>query len=201
MNRTRSISATSVLLSVLLASLVGCAGQRTIAPPQEAPQERAEYVIGQGDQLRIAVWRNDELTVEVPVRTDGMISVPLVDDVQASGLTPLQLKAAIAEKLADYITNPDVTVVVMNMGSKRVFVLGEVARATPVPIIQEMRVTDAISLAGGFSQFADRGDVKIIRREGLEEQEFAFDFDAYVAGRAPGTNLLLQPGDTVIVSD
>ena len=81
------------------------------------------------------------------------------------------------------------------------FVLGEVARSAQVPLIQDMRVTDAISLAGGFSQFADKGDVKIIRRDGLEEQEFEFDFNAYVAGRAPGTNLLLQPGDTVIVSD
>ena len=162
---------------------------------------RSEYVIGLGDQLKITVWRNEEISGLVLVRTDGMISVPLVDDIQAEGLTPEQLKVAIVEKLEEFIATPDVTVSVFQANSKRIFMLGEVNSPGPVPILQDMRVTDAISAARGFGQFADRGDVRVIRRQGHDEVEYIFDYEAYVRGRAPGTNILLQPGDTVIVPD
>ena len=163
--------------------------------------EKAEYVLGAGDMLLIRVWQNPELSVQGPVRPDGKISVPLLDDVQAEGLTTLELKEVLTRDLSEYISNPDVTVVVEAIGSKHVFVVGEVMRSGPVPLGKDVRVLDAISTAGGFGPFADKKRVRIIRRSGSGEVEYRFNFDAYVAGKAPGTNLLLVPGDTIVVPD
>jgi polysaccharide export outer membrane protein len=180
-------------------ALAACGTTRATPPPQDAPQA-GPYLIGEGDILAVRVWKNQELSVEVPVRPDGMISVPLVNDVKAATLTTDQLKDEITAKLSEFITNPDVTVVVLRADSKRVFVLGEVLRPGPVQLASALSVLDAISAAGGFSPFADEDDIKIIRRlpDG-QELEFFFDYDAYVRGRAPGTNVNLQPGDTVVV--
>jgi polysaccharide export outer membrane protein len=180
-------------------ALAACGTTRATPPPQDAPQG-GPYLIGEGDILAVRVWKNQELSVEVPVRPDGMISVPLVNDVKAATLTTDQLKDEITAKLSEFITNPDVTVVVLRADSKRVFVLGEVLRPGPVQLASTLSVLDAISAAGGFSPFADEDDIKIIRRmpDG-QELEFFFDYDAYVRGRAPGTNVNLQPGDTVVV--
>ena len=191
----------SSLLVVTLGLLLACASQRTAPPLEEAPMEQAEYVIGAGDDLRIVVWKNPELSGDVPVRTDGMISVPLIDDIRAEGLTPTQLKQQIVDGLAEYITAPDVTVVVVKPNSKRVYVIGEVVRSGPIPMLQDLRITDAVAAAGGFGPFANKGRVRVIRRSGREEEEFVFDYDAYVKGRAPGTNIVLRPGDTVVVPD
>jgi len=183
---------------------LGCASERGGLPPEFEPPAPTpgEYVIGSGDTIQVRVWKNQELSVEVPVRPDGSISVPLLDDIPAAGMTTAQLKDVITRELEEYISHPDVTVLVTQMGSKRAYVLGEVARSGPVSLSTPMRITDAISVAGGFGPFADKGDVKLIRRtpDG-GEQEFDFNYDAYVGGRAPGTNLVLQPGDTVVVPD
>jgi polysaccharide export outer membrane protein len=130
-----------------------------------------------------------------------MISVPLLDDVQAAGLTAEQLKEVIAEKLAEFISNPDVTVVVSSMQSKRIYVLGGIARPGPVLLATDTRVTDALSQAGGFTTFASRDAIRIIRRTEDGEVEYGFDYDAYIKGKAPGTNMILRPGDTVVVPD
>jgi polysaccharide export outer membrane protein len=183
----------------LVMGLTACQTARPMPPPQEAPPA-GPYLIGEGDVLAVRVWKNQELSVEVPVRPDGMISVPLVNDVKAAGLTTDQLKQDLATKLSEFITNPDVTVVVLRADSKRVFVLGEVVRPGPVALASQLYVLDAISAAGGFTPFADEDDVRIIRR-GADgnEIEFQFDYDAYVMGRAAGSNIALQPGDTIVV--
>ena len=140
----------------------------------------------------------------VPVRPDGRITVPLLDDVQAGGLTPLELKQVLTQGLRAYLTiaEPDVTVVVIEVNSKRVFVVGEVARPTTLPLSQDLRVLDAITLAGGFKTYANRGSIKVLRRtKDGGVIEYIFDFDAFVAGDAPGSNLVLHPGDTIIVQD
>ncbi len=155
--------------------------------------EKADYVIGAGDKLTIRVWKNPELSVGVPVRPDGKISVPLLDDVQAEGFTAIELKEVITRDLSEYVTNPDVTVVVEQI-NKAVYVLGEVGRKGPILLASDLRVTDAISAAGGFGTFADKKRVKVIRRSENGEVEYRFNYDAYVAGKAPGTNLLLVPG-------
>ena len=164
--------------------------------------DRAPYTIGVTDVLRINVWKNPELTVEVPVRPDGMISVPLINDVQAEGLTPEELKEVITRELAEYVTEPNVTVVVIQMNSRFVSVIGEVGQDTRVPLTRDLRVLEAIASAGGFGPFADKSDVRIVRRNGDgTESEYRFDYDAYIRGRAPGTNIVLQHGDTIVVPD
>ena len=165
--------------------------------------DREPYTVGVTDVLRINVWKNPELTVDaVPVRTDGMISVPLINDVQAEGLTPEELKEVIARELSEYVSAPDVTVIVVQINSRYVSVIGEVAQDTRVPITRDLRVLEAIASAGGFGQFADKRDVRIVRRnpDGTEA-EYRFDYGAYIRGRAPGTNIVLQHGDTIVVPD
>jgi len=188
-------------LALLVSLTVACAGNRPSPPHTDAPVEAAEYVIGAGDLLRVVVWRNPEISGEVPVRNDGVISVTLLDDVKAEGLTPEQLKGVIAERLNEFISAPDVTVTVMQPLSKRVYVLGEVGRSGMVPLLKDLRITDAVAASGGFGPFANKGSIRVIRREGMDEVEYYFDYDDYIAGRAPGSNILLQAGDTVIVPD
>jgi polysaccharide export outer membrane protein len=164
--------------------------------------EREDYQIGVTDVLLISVWRNPELTVEVPVRADGMISVPLIDDVPAEGLTPAELKEVITRELAEFVAAPDVTVILKQMNSRFVSVIGEVAQTTRVPLTRDLRVLEAIAQVGGFTPFADRGDIRVVRRQADgSEVEYRFDYDAYIKGSAPGTNLVLRPGDTIIVPD
>jgi polysaccharide export outer membrane protein len=151
---------------------------------------------------RITVWKNDELGVQVPVRMDGKISVPLVDDVQAEGLEAMELKEVLTRELSEYITAPDVSVIVVEMNSHAVNVIGSVPRSGRIPLTRDLRVLEAIAVAGGFAPFADKSDIRIVRRmEDGSEQEYVFDYDAYTRGRAPGTNIVLQNGDTIIVSE
>jgi polysaccharide export outer membrane protein len=188
--------------SVLLALAVsaGCAGGGTPHPPEPPLMQKVDYVIGAGDRLTIRVWKDPELSVIVPVRPDGKISVPLLDDIQAEGFTAIELKEVITRDLAEYVANPDVTVVVEQI-NKAVYVLGEVAQQGPILLASDLRVTDAISAAGGFGIYADKKGVKVIRRAPEGEVEYRFNYDDYVAGKAPGTNLLLIPGDTIVVPD
>lgn len=160
-----------------------------------------EYVIGPSDTLTIHVWKNPELTGGVLVRNDGKISIPLLDDVQAAGLTPMELKEVLTESLREFVTNPDITVTVSAMNSHQVFLLGEVARKGPLPLTRDLRVLDALASAGGFSVFADKNDIRILRRTPQGIVEYRFDYDAYLAGDAPETNLRLQRGDTIVVPE
>jgi len=204
-NRVRFARDRSVVRFTAIGALlaIGCFG-RTLSPPppDPTPTDRVTYTIGVTDVLKIAVWKNPELTVEVPVRPDGMISVPLINDVQAEGLTPEELKEVITRELAEYVTEPNVTVVVIQMNSRFVSVIGEVGQDTRVPLTRDLRVLEAIASAGGFGPFADKSDVRIVRRNGDgTESEYRFDYDAYIRGRAPGTNIVLQHGDTIVVPD
>jgi len=192
-------SRTLLLLAVLLAA--GCAPKGAPLPPEPAPGERVDYVIGIPDVLRIVVWRNPELSVEVPVRRDGKISVPLVDDVQAEGLTPEELKEVLTEALAEFVTAPDVTVIVQQINSHTVTVVGGVARSGQIPLVRQMRVLEAIASMGGFNVWANKDAIKVIRRNGPETVEYVFNYGAYSSGKAPESNLLLQPGDTVVVPE
>jgi polysaccharide export outer membrane protein len=127
--------------------------------------------------------------------------VPLVGSVSAKGLTTNELEDVVAHGLEEFIAAPEVSVVVLQVNSKRVSVVGEVLRSGPQNVSLDTRVVDAISAAGGFTAFANRRKVKVIRRGAGEELEFRFDYDAFEAGRAPGTNVRLLPGDTVLVPD
>jgi len=184
---------------VLLASFA-CAGPQPPPAEFEAAPKEGVYIIGTGDRLRVDVWQNDRLSLaEVPVRPDGKITMPLVDDVQAAGLTTDELKAVITQELSEFIQNPTVTVVLLSPLSKRAFVLGEVQNPGAIALGAEMRVLEAITTTGGFTAFADKSEVRVIRRIDGKELDYRFDYDAYVDGDAPGTNVVLHPGDTVLV--
>jgi polysaccharide export outer membrane protein len=171
-------------------------------PPEAGPMDRADYVIGASDVVRVTVWKNQDLSVDVPVRPDGKISVPLANDVQAAGLTATELKDVLTKALADYIAAPDVTVIVREVNSKRVHVVGEVGRATAVPLVFDMRVLEAIAIAGGFTPYADESDVRILRpNPDGSVVEYRFNYNSFLRGKHPESNLLLQPGDTIVVPD
>jgi polysaccharide biosynthesis/export protein len=191
------------LLGVAFVLALACAGRQPAAPPvMPGPFDREEYVIGASDELGISVWKNPELTLKVPVRPDGKISVPLLDDVQAAGLTPQELKEVLTEKLSEYVTAPDVTVVVEQVNSKRIYVVGEVLRPSAVPLTQDLRALDAIAMVGGFNTFADRSGIKILRPSpDGSVTEYRFDYKAFLKGKQPEANLLLRPGDTIVVPD
>lgn len=197
--------AAAVLASLL--ALSACAHSLRDQPSAEvleqaALQEQAEYVIGPYDTLVISVWKEPELSLSgVEVRLDGKISVPLLDDVQAAGKTPMQLKADISERLREYVTAPQVTVVVARVGARNVYVLGEVVREGAIPIQPQMRVIDALAIAGGMNAFAGKTRIKVIRQSGLAPAEFNFDYDAFVDGRNVSQNILLLPGDKIIVPE
>ena len=202
MQRSSRVSRrTARLVFVLFAALgLGCVDP---PPPPIEPGigERETYVIGVTDVLKIAVWKNPELGGSVVVRTDGMISVPLLDDLQAEGLTPEELREVITEALSEYVANPDVTVVVTGMNSNTVSVMGGVLRSGVLPLQRQMRVLQALARAGGFSVWAKKDKVRILRPTESGLVEYRFDYDAYLSGSAPGTNLVLRAGDMIVVPD
>lgn len=189
------------LCLIVAVGWLGCANRALPPPPEASVLERDAYVIGAADVVHINVWRNPELSLGVPVRPDGKISVPLLDDVQAAGLTPEELKEHLTRLLGEYVSNPDVTVVVTQVNSKRVYILRESGNSSAVPLNQDMRVLDLIAATGGFGQFADKDNIRILRRSGGSIMEYRFDYDQFLKGRSPEGNILLQPGDTVLVPE
>ncbi|MFP6605927.1 MAG: polysaccharide biosynthesis/export family protein [Myxococcota bacterium] len=192
-----------VALAGTFGLVVACAVPASMPMLEEAESfnARETFVIGVTDQLLINVWKNPELSSRLVVRSDGMISVPLLDDVQAEGLTAEELKEVITEALSEYISNPDVTVVVIGMNSNTISIMGGVNRQGELSLQKETRVLQAIARSGGFSVWAKQSQVKILRQTEHGLVEYRFDYDAYLAGKAPGTNLVLKAGDTIVVPD
>jgi polysaccharide export outer membrane protein len=158
------------------------------------------YVIGNDDILAINVWKEAEISRSVPVRSDGKISLPLVGEVQAGGKTPRALKAEIAEKLKSYISEPEVTVIVQEMRSKKFNILGQVARPGSYPIANSMTVLDGLALAGGFRDFAKKKSIYVLRRMADGSQKrLLFNYKEVIEGKHPEQNVRLEPGDTVVV--
>lgn len=156
------------------------------------------YVIGIDDVLHIAVWKEPDLTTTLPVRSDGMISLPLLNDVQAAGLTPMQLTALLSQKLKKYVATPNVTVVVTQINSHRIYVLGEVLRSGPMALLHDMTVMQALATAG-FSQFANTKGIYVLRPENGQEQKIPFNYKRAIKGDAASLGILLQPGDMIVV--
>jgi polysaccharide biosynthesis/export protein len=156
------------------------------------------YVIGAEDALHVAVWKEADLTATIPVRPDGMISLPLLNDVQAAGLTPMQLAASITEKLKKYVSDPRVTVVVTAMNSRRVYVLGEVLHTGPMALTPNMTILQALAQAG-FSQFANTKGIYVLRVENGKQQKLAFNYKQAIKGESMEQNIVLKPGDTIVV--
>ncbi len=190
------------VVAVLMSTLLACANSVAPHPPEAVPGERKPFVIGVTDVLSIVVWKNPDLSVQVPVRPDGAVSIPLLDDVQAEGLTPEELKEVLTDALAEYIASPDVTVMVVQMNSNTVSMIGGgLPRSGILPLVREMRVLEAIAQMGGFSPFAKKNKIRILRKSSGGLVEYRFNYGAYLAGKAPHSNLVLMSGDTVIVED
>jgi polysaccharide export outer membrane protein len=177
--------------------LAACASSR---PSERAPDrpEAGEYRIGREDVLEVVVWREPELTRVVPVRPDGMISIPLAGEVEAAGKTPAELQAGIARALAPYVQDAAVAVLVREINAARVYVLGEVTRPGGFPLRGPMTVVQAIAVAGGRSEFA-RDEVLWLRQEaGGKTRRVSLSFDELVKGEAAGA-FWLKPGDVLYV--
>lgn len=184
-------------IAALIAAPVPAIAQQT---PSPATSE-ADYVIGPEDVLDVAVWGNQDVSRTMPVRPDGKISLPLLNDVQAAGLTPMQLSAALASGLEHYISAPMVSVIVREVHSFKVTVIGEVKTPGRYELHSRTTVLDVLALAGGLSQYAARNRITILRRQGDAVRELPYDFEKITrAGSKTGQdNLCVQPGDIIVV--
>jgi polysaccharide biosynthesis/export protein len=157
------------------------------------------YVIGALDVLQISVWKEPEMSApSIPVRPDGKISLPLLGDTQAAGLTPMQLSAALADQAKRYVQDPQVTVIVTAINSKRVYILGEVGHAGPLSLLPKMTVLQALASAGGLSQFANAKKIYLLRPVNGAQQRIPFNYKLALKGD-PKQDFLLQQGDTIVV--
>jgi polysaccharide export outer membrane protein len=157
-----------------------------------------DYVIGPDDTLQISVWKEPDLTETLPVRSDGKISMPLLNDVVAAGLTPMQLAASITERLKKYIADPRVTVIVTAMNSQKIYVTGEVLHPGPTPLTPHMTVLQALAGAG-FTQFANTKGIYVLRVVNGKQEKIPVNYKKLIRGEAVDQNILLKPGDTVVV--
>jgi polysaccharide export outer membrane protein len=208
----------SVVASLMIAGLAAAQdpSKRPSAPAASAPAASApaaappaaaapapgvavgpEYKIGIDDVLDIAVWNNTTVSRTVPVRPDGKITLPLINEVQAAGLTPTQLRAALMAKLVEYMPTPELSVIVREVHSNKISVLGEVRKAGRYEITQRATVLDAVALAGGFNDWARRSKLVIMRHEASGVKRIPVNYNRIVAEE--DENVILQPGDIVVV--
>jgi polysaccharide export outer membrane protein len=201
----------ALVLTVLVGGVAAAQGSpptQGVRPDAPAPTEPvasgvpvpAEYVIGPSDVLGINFWRDAEMTGDVTVRPDGRITLPLIGDLNALGLTPGQLKSEITKAASNLIKDLSVTVIVRAINSRRVFVTGRVENPGAYPLTgPPLTVMQAIALAGGLTEYADRKNITIIRTEKGRVSTLTFNYSEVSKGRNVSQNILLQPGDTVVV--
>ena len=195
------------LLLVGLAIFVSCAGDipsvKTLAKHQQSTQAASasndSYVIGPGDILSIDVWREPELSKQVTVRLDGKISLPLVNEIDTTGLTCTELRNHLTKKYSDYVELPTVSVTLNQSHSKRIYLLGRVNRPGEYELAKNMTILQAISRAGGPTEWADTSDIRLIRKIKGTERTFTVDYGAIVSSKDLSQNILLEPDDTVFV--
>ncbi len=177
--------------------LSSCGGQKVIEDTTPPPGTR--YTIGPEDVLKINVWNEPQLSLSVPVRTDGKISLPLINDVEVVGLTPLELKDTLTTQLSQYLENPTVSVIVEQINSMKIFVVGNVNQPGVFDVKREVNVLQAISMAGGFTEWAKKSRIKIFRVLGEKEKVIKVNYNKITSGKHPELNIPLQPGDTIVV--
>lgn len=201
MRRTWTAWMAAAAVAIALAALPLVTPARGIAQASPAVPAGPTYKIGPGDVLDVDVWQNSELTFKnLPVRPDGKISIPLLNDVQAAGLTAMQLSDNIARGLKKYIKgDPVVTVVVAQVNSQRFYVLGEVTHPGVFALLPGLTALQAISTAGGFTQFANEKKIYILRESNGQAQKLPFDYKKVVQGKDLQQNIELKPGDTIVI--
>jgi polysaccharide export outer membrane protein len=190
------ITAQTKPASALSTSLSATDAKTTASPTAAAD----EFVIGPGDVLAINVWKEQEVSRVIPVRSDGRISLPLIGELQASGQTPRQLEAEVTKRLKDYVADPAVTVVVQEIHSQKINVVGMVSHPGSFPLARPMTVVDAIATAGGFRDFAKQKDIYVLHKDaGGKQVRVPVNYKNVIKNIHPEQNIELQSGDTVVV--
>lgn len=198
---------TFALVVIVTTGVAMAAVQSTSAPaqPTAAPTPApgvsppADYVIGAEDVLEVVFWREKDLSGQVMVRPDGMVSLPLLNDVQAAGLTPEEFRVKLLEAAGRYVENPSVAVLVRTINSRKVYVTGEVTKPGAFPLGGPLTVAQIISLAGGPKEYADTKNIAIVRTVAGKPVRFKFNLKDFAKGKNPEQDIVLKPGDTVIV--
>jgi polysaccharide biosynthesis/export protein len=172
---------------------------KTADPAKSAEPVPSGYIVGDSDVIRVNVWKEPEVSQTVVVRTDGSISLPLINEVKVSGMTPPQIQNLVAEKLKGFLTNPQVTVTVIEIRSKRAFITGEVARPGTYSLNAPTTVLQLIAQAGGFTPFAKKDGIVVLRTEDGRQTRLKFKYKEVIQGKKTEQNVALHPGDTVVV--
>jgi polysaccharide export outer membrane protein len=181
------------------AQSVPAAGETAAAPRPSDPAIPAGYVIGADDLLSIVFWKDKDMSAEARVRPDGRIALPLINEVQAAGLTPEELQRKITEESRKYMEDASITIVVREINSRRVFITGEVAKPGPYSLTSPITVMQLIAVAGGLRDYADSKNITIMRTEGGKQLSLKFNYKEVASGKNLKQNIELQPGDTVVV--
>jgi polysaccharide biosynthesis/export protein len=196
-----------ILLLILFSILTGCSSSmplHTTVAPEPKQTTSSDYIIGPGDSLQVFVWRNPELSATIPVRPDGKITTPLIEDVVASGKTPSQLAREMEQRLSLYVKNPVVTVSVtkfIGRFSEQIRVVGEAAKPQSLAYRKSMTLLDVLIDVGGLTEFADGNDAKIIRTENGKQREFGVRLDDLVKKGDITANVKMKPGDILIIPE
>ena len=205
-----------LLLTVFLVVIITCVAMAQDAattppaapPPTAKPDTAAQantgvrpdaYIIGAEDVLSIYVWKEPDMSKSVPVRPDGMISLPLIGEIKATGYTPVQLQGVLADAMKKYVSDPQVTVIVDKISSLSFNMVGEIGRPGSYPLTRRITVLDAIAMAGGFKDFAKTKKIYILRTANGTEQRLPFNYKEVIKGKNPQQNIELQPRDTIVV--
>jgi len=194
---SRSLGVLAVLLMVVVGPwVVSVQGNER---SEESKPVSPAYVIQPNDLLEIVVWGEPEISRTVLVRPDGRISLPLVQDLQASELTPIELKALMENRLKEYVDSPNVTVIIQAIQSYKVYVIGQIQSPGGIVVQKPITVLQALTLAGGFQQYADESEISIVRTTGQDHLIFEFNYKDVIKGKKAEQNILLRSGDVVVV--
>jgi polysaccharide export outer membrane protein len=203
MTRTSHMLIMMALCVLMAACSASLPSVSTLAREQQAAQTAVSsddsYVLGPGDLLAVDLWREPELSKQTSVRLDGKISLPLVNEVDAGGLTCSELRRQLTEKYQNFVSAPVVSVTVVESRSKKIYVSGKVVKPGEYPLQKNMTVAHAISLAGGLTEWADASDIKLIRKMKGVQKTFRVDYNAIVSGKDLSQNVLVEPDDTIFV--
>jgi polysaccharide export outer membrane protein len=195
--KTQKMALALLILSLTICTTLSCGGKKIAE--KSIPSPATQYIIGPEDILNINVWNEPELSLSVPVRTDGKISLPLIHDILVVNLTPLELKEELTKRFAEYVENPTVSVIVEQINSLKIFIVGNVNQPGVFDVKREVDVLQAISMAGGFTEWAKKSKIKIFRKHGGVEKVIKINYNKIISGKNPELNIPLQPGDTIVV--
>jgi polysaccharide export outer membrane protein len=203
MKRLLRIGSIGTFILLVMTSMVYPQADKEILSKKEAQAEVAvdgdQYIIGPEDILYIHVWKEEALTRTIPVRMDGKISLPLVQEIKAAGLTPLQLKEVVTRKLKEFIENPIVSVTVVEVNSYKVYVIGQVRNPGVHRLRSETTVTQIIVIAGGFTEWANQKKILVVRKEDGREKRIKVNYKKIMGGSDTGSDVILKAGDTIII--